>query len=121
MIRRPPRSTLFPYTTLFRSLAPQRPQVQHAPVRRPEKRVCDGMAAAIGLPGLAHSHDAADIVDVVGAARPSAQGSQLPDAGIRGPPERPTAPAHDLAAVIDRQGDADGPVERAGDTDPFTP
>src|SRR2546427_9422769 len=63
MIRRPPRSTLFPYTTLFRSLAPQRPQVQHAPVRRPEKRVCDGMAAAIGLPGLAHSHDAAEIVD----------------------------------------------------------
>src|SRR2546422_2675632 len=25
MIRRPPRSTLFPYTTLFRSLAPARP------------------------------------------------------------------------------------------------
>src|SRR5256885_11959186 len=25
MIRRPPRSTLFPYTTLFRSLAPTRP------------------------------------------------------------------------------------------------
>src|SRR5579862_9945211 len=25
MIRRPPRSTLFPYTTLFRSLAEQRP------------------------------------------------------------------------------------------------
>src|SRR5690348_17598756 len=29
MIRRPPRSTLFPYTTLFRSVAAQRrPQVQ---------------------------------------------------------------------------------------------
>src|SRR3989475_6625272 len=27
MIRRPPRSTLFPYTTLFRSLAPQRIRV----------------------------------------------------------------------------------------------
>src|SRR5260370_28112958 len=26
MIRRPPRSTLFPYTTLFRSLPPQRGQ-----------------------------------------------------------------------------------------------
>src|SRR4051812_49824889 len=26
MIRRPPRSTLFPYTTLFRSGAPQRPR-----------------------------------------------------------------------------------------------
>src|SRR3989442_2766138 len=25
MIRRPPRSTLFPYTTLFRSVAPARP------------------------------------------------------------------------------------------------
>src|SRR3712207_8523408 len=25
MIRRPPRSTLFPYTTLFRSLCPQHP------------------------------------------------------------------------------------------------
>src|SRR3712207_9098708 len=30
MIRRPPRSTLFPYTTLFRSRRPQQP----APVRR---------------------------------------------------------------------------------------
>src|SRR5258706_3005335 len=27
MIRRPPRSTLFPYTTLFRSLAGQDPQI----------------------------------------------------------------------------------------------
>src|SRR2546426_7802434 len=27
MIRRPPRSTLFPYTTLFRSLGPLLPQV----------------------------------------------------------------------------------------------
>src|SRR5258708_18793874 len=26
MIRRPPRSTLFPYTTLFRSLAPRKPE-----------------------------------------------------------------------------------------------
>src|SRR2546430_13259220 len=27
MIRRPPRSTLFPYTTLFRSISPQRKRV----------------------------------------------------------------------------------------------
>src|SRR2546428_7860831 len=32
MIRRPPRSTLFPYTTLFRS--PQRAQPAHRPVHR---------------------------------------------------------------------------------------
>src|SRR3712207_6860063 len=30
MIRRPPRSTLFPYTTLFRSLAAQRQALRHA-------------------------------------------------------------------------------------------
>src|SRR2546422_2163645 len=30
MIRRPPRSTLFPYTTLFRSLERQAQQEQHA-------------------------------------------------------------------------------------------
>src|SRR2546425_11428866 len=32
MIRRPPRSTLFPYTTLFRSLAGGRHAVPHAAV-----------------------------------------------------------------------------------------
>src|SRR3712207_9296511 len=30
MIRRPPRSTLFPYTTLFRSREPERPHAAHA-------------------------------------------------------------------------------------------
>src|SRR5256885_12360201 len=34
MIRRPPRSTLFPYTTLFRSLDARRFEVQRAGVRR---------------------------------------------------------------------------------------
>src|SRR2546429_3111754 len=36
MIRRPPRSTLFPYTTLFRSL--DRPDLDHADARRWEPR-----------------------------------------------------------------------------------
>src|SRR2546422_6208025 len=36
MIRRPPRSTLFPYTTLFRSLAPA----------RVAREVCTGQPAA---------------------------------------------------------------------------
>src|SRR3712207_6970318 len=31
MIRRPPRSTLFPYTTLFRSLVQAWPEVAHDP------------------------------------------------------------------------------------------
>src|SRR6266487_5811602 len=40
MIRRPPRSTLFPYTTLFRSHAPRRPPRLGAPppVGRPGSR-----------------------------------------------------------------------------------
>src|SRR2546421_2734385 len=32
MIRRPPRSTLFPYTTLFRSFASGRPAPRYGPV-----------------------------------------------------------------------------------------
>src|SRR6266496_2266697 len=31
MIRRPPRSTLFPYTTLFRSCTPPAPSARHPP------------------------------------------------------------------------------------------
>src|SRR3712207_7349938 len=46
MIRRPPRSTLFPYTTLFRSLDPQHPDVpvglevdpRHQPVTEQERQ-----------------------------------------------------------------------------------
>src|SRR3712207_7792465 len=42
MIRRPPRSTLFPYTTLFRSPgrgpSPRRPRVAGCPPRRPRLR-----------------------------------------------------------------------------------
>src|SRR3989441_4410164 len=36
MIRRPPRSTLFPYTTLFRSEIPERQRALHAPAREHE-------------------------------------------------------------------------------------
>src|SRR2546430_4516017 len=48
MIRRPPRSTLFPYTTLFRSLQPLRGRVLHGfpanrrggvRLRRPHRRL----------------------------------------------------------------------------------
>src|SRR3712207_6850791 len=38
MIRRPPRSTLFPYTTLFRSLAAPRPPDTIAALRREPAR-----------------------------------------------------------------------------------
>src|SRR3712207_6892286 len=45
MIRRPPRSTLFPYTTLFRS------DVHHEAAARPSHRQCDapGPWRALGV------------------------------------------------------------------------
>src|SRR3712207_26702 len=47
MIRRPPRSTLFPYTTLFRSVA----RLDAATAHRRRGAAGDG-AAAVGHPGL---------------------------------------------------------------------
>src|SRR5256885_16359550 len=44
MIRRPPRSTLFPYTTLFRSL-----RIAHAPSKRAVKGRDDVLAAVDSL------------------------------------------------------------------------
>src|SRR2546430_9073443 len=40
MIRRPPRSTLFPYTTLFRSI-PKRSAARNAGLRHPARRYHD--------------------------------------------------------------------------------
>src|SRR3989442_4095795 len=51
MIRRPPRSTLFPYTTLFRSHA------STARLRRPSLVVFHGPGSFPGLPCRATSRD----------------------------------------------------------------
>src|SRR3712207_7455516 len=45
MIRRPPRSTLFPYTTLFRSERAQRPR--QPPARGPARRSSDHLVQHI--------------------------------------------------------------------------
>src|SRR5258707_10785129 len=47
MIRRPPRSTLFPYTPLFRSTHQGQPQGDHSP-RRAGVRQHDGAAHGAG-------------------------------------------------------------------------
>src|SRR3712207_8595032 len=44
MIRRPPRSTLFPYTTLFRSTPLLRPAVDHAECQK-ERNVADAQTS----------------------------------------------------------------------------
>src|SRR3712207_8528888 len=50
MIRRPPKSTLFPYTTLFRSADPTRNAEGH-------RRVRPGARPGRGSPGSAAPHD----------------------------------------------------------------
>src|SRR5256886_531699 len=76
MIRRPPRSTLFPYTTLFRSYRPQRPCRRHTvhstaragsvPARllEAEPTVDRELRAAMGGPGRAE-FDHAEEPDVL--------------------------------------------------------
>src|SRR2546422_3159942 len=56
MIRRPPRSTLFPYTTLFRSKRPGRPSRDRA---RPRDRATGG-AAPRGAGGATRAGGAGD-------------------------------------------------------------
>src|SRR2546422_1781997 len=55
MIRRPPRSTLFPYTTLFRSRVPDRPEKLPVPRRRNAlpRRVGAGLVGPRGDPCVA--------------------------------------------------------------------
>src|SRR2546430_12579785 len=51
MIRRPPRSTLFPYTTLFRSVAVQCPRLGRLLERRQEVvSLLFGIRGRIGVP-----------------------------------------------------------------------
>src|SRR3989449_7787382 len=66
MIRRPPRSTLFPYTTLFRSLL-------GADIGEPHRRdaLLDRVAHGLHQVGLAHAHPAVQEQRVVGLDRKS--------------------------------------------------
>src|SRR5260370_32444496 len=60
MIRRPPRSTLLPYTTLFRSLHDRRALIHH-PMQH-GRRVADGRN---GLAGIVEGFDQGDGVRIV--------------------------------------------------------
>src|SRR2546430_15901460 len=58
MIRRPPRSTLFPYTTLFRSPAGDAHELGEVARIRGEKRRRDRAAAAQAVEALIRRHEA---------------------------------------------------------------
>src|SRR3712207_6977673 len=50
MIRRPPRSTLFPYTTLFRSMGPKGAQLGDPNRKKLARAMTSGGGGASGLP-----------------------------------------------------------------------
>src|SRR3712207_4681642 len=68
MIRRPPRSTLFPYTTLFRSLAVlfsqmgKRTLVIDADLRKPRQHRIFGLPGKIGLSALLAGRAGAEVM-----------------------------------------------------------
>src|SRR3712207_7634910 len=65
MIRRPPRSTLFPYTTLFRSPPPRGPSSKVTPITLGLALLAGGIALAF-WPALPAAHIAALMLGVVG-------------------------------------------------------
>src|SRR3989454_330544 len=72
MIRRPPRSTLFPYTTLFRS------DLEQPPVRQ-AKRAVLGRPAQLEQPAILV--DRADLAPAVGLGHPWTQQVRAPEPG----------------------------------------
>src|SRR3712207_9395732 len=100
MIRRPPRSTLFPYTTLFRSglvrdLAKQVPEGdvhgRVAPRLGPTARVAE---VAVELPGV--------LVDAQGILSEQIRGRSLVDVGLYRPrAEEGLAQAHRPLVGVD--------------------
>src|SRR5947208_5431117 len=83
MIRRPPRSTLFPYTTLFRSLkALDLDGVTVVHVARP----CEGIKS-IAFAGLAATPVTRDVEDSIAAITPESVGNLLFTSGSTGMPK----------------------------------
>src|SRR5256885_6924537 len=114
MIRRPPRSTLFPYTTLFRSLleADVNFKVAKAFVDRVRDRAMDAVANREVLRGLAPSQEVVKIVrDEMVALFGSAEGGLRPSSkrprvvlmlGLQGAGK--TTTSGKLAKWLTRQG-----------------
>src|SRR5256885_14917090 len=107
MIRRPPRSTLFPYTTLFRSgIAPEQPQGMAAAQKRLEQVLEAFHGDLPGGSGLARTKGGAQPVPVALAGAQQAAAQRRAGHGGR---LQPLAPgmgrqvAVDLSALLRRQ------------------
>src|SRR5436853_5681651 len=107
MIRRPPRSTLFPYTTLFRSaLAPIRGEVSRAPRHppRPAGRPARDQAGRSDRPAEGPE----------GAGDPARAPARRREAPARRPPAPPAGPESALALSRRRTAGAGRLDTRAG-------
>src|SRR3712207_8847132 len=62
MIRRPPRSTLFPYTTLFRSAGSRRERASGGGRGGPHSAVLGALGAGGGVTGGGHALDRGDLL-----------------------------------------------------------
>src|SRR5260370_7909800 len=65
MIRRPPRSTLFPYTTLFRSASEESPAMARAPALEPGAVRCPTMLARALLRSEEHTSELQSHLNIV--------------------------------------------------------
>src|SRR3712207_8721251 len=97
MIRRPPRSTLFPYTTLFRSLSGARPGARGESLEQYVKRLRD-------LEQIATRHDGVDRVYAMQAGR-EIRIMVAPDAVDDA---RASQLSHEIAREIEQQLDFPG-------------
>src|SRR2546427_6139785 len=107
MIRRPPRSTLFPYTTLFRSLVRAAVDGQHAGAEAALDVVLDAGAAAVaehGVAARAQGKHLADRVERVAHRRRAREGPEVAapvlDDPTRHQHARPRVPDRDLDAHV---------------------
>src|SRR2546426_5010376 len=79
MIRRPPRSTLFPYTTLFRSVRHRDDAARDVEAVEPRHRVEGRAVQADGRGGdHAAGHELRHLAPLAGAARSEEHTSELP-------------------------------------------
>src|SRR3712207_9348857 len=113
MIRRPPRSTLFPYTTLFRS---DRVRVSYLQPAEMRPSLVDVIAATEGVApyfDLSFQHasgpvlrrmrrfgDTERLLDLVGRVRAAAPLARLPSNGIVGFPRGTRGDAEELGRVL---------------------
>src|SRR3712207_8163983 len=90
MIRRPPRSTLFPYTTLFRSHAALQRAVRAVGERRP----CRARAAGGGLRGDGGGHGTRVCLGRYPPATPASTMGSMPLTGDRKSTRLNSSPAN---------------------------